>query len=179
MGRSFLGKAYLDMLLCGLIARCGYIKHIPIACLAANRRFGYIRKPSAIYPRSKIGYIAIHPRIFGAHLDNNKAPSRRRPLRNALFGLGRTGLIALDWRGLSGEPEKYPSVIGTRQSRRVGASDTSEIKRGVPGRIRTRDPLLRRQPLYPLSYRDAPDAAQLKFTNAALGNQTRFARLQG
>ena len=26
--------------------------------------------------------------------------------------------------------------------------------RGVPGRIRTCDPLLRRQPLYPLSYRD-------------------------
>ena len=26
---------------------------------------------------------------------------------------------------------------------------------GVPGRIRTDDPLLRRQPLYPLSYRDA------------------------
>jgi hypothetical protein len=25
---------------------------------------------------------------------------------------------------------------------------------GVPGRIRTDDPLLRRQPLYPLSYRD-------------------------
>ena len=25
---------------------------------------------------------------------------------------------------------------------------------GVPGGIRTRDPLLRRQPLYPLSYRD-------------------------
>ena len=25
---------------------------------------------------------------------------------------------------------------------------------GVPGRIRTCDPLLRRQPLYPLSYRD-------------------------
>ena len=25
---------------------------------------------------------------------------------------------------------------------------------GVPGRIRTRDPLLRRQPLYPLSYWD-------------------------
>ena len=27
---------------------------------------------------------------------------------------------------------------------------------GVPGRIRTCDPLLRRQPLYPLSYRDGP-----------------------
>ena len=26
--------------------------------------------------------------------------------------------------------------------------------RGVPGGIRTHDPLLRRQPLYPLSYRD-------------------------
>ncbi len=26
---------------------------------------------------------------------------------------------------------------------------------GVPGRIRTRDPLLRRQPLYPLSYWDS------------------------
>ena len=26
---------------------------------------------------------------------------------------------------------------------------------GVPGGIRTHDPLLRRQPLYPLSYRDA------------------------
>ena len=28
-------------------------------------------------------------------------------------------------------------------------------KYGVPGRIRTDGPLLRRQPLYPLSYRDA------------------------
>ena len=27
-------------------------------------------------------------------------------------------------------------------------------KSGVPGGIRTHDPLLRRQPLYPLSYRD-------------------------
>ena len=34
----------------------------------------------------------------------------------------------------------------------VAVSDTSA---GVPGRIRTRDPLLRRQPLYPLSYWDA------------------------
>ena len=29
-------------------------------------------------------------------------------------------------------------------------------KHGVPGGIRTHDPLLRRQPLYPLSYRDVP-----------------------
>ena len=29
-----------------------------------------------------------------------------------------------------------------------------DTKDGVPGRIRTRDPLLRRQPLYPLSYWD-------------------------
>ncbi len=29
-----------------------------------------------------------------------------------------------------------------------------EAKIGVPGWIRTNDPLLRRQPLYPLSYRD-------------------------
>ena len=28
---------------------------------------------------------------------------------------------------------------------------------GVPGRIRTRDPLLRRQPLYPLSYWDGAE----------------------
>ena len=32
---------------------------------------------------------------------------------------------------------------------------TTDTKAGVPGRIRTRDPLLRRQPLYPLSYWDA------------------------
>ncbi len=30
----------------------------------------------------------------------------------------------------------------------------TERRGGVPGRIRTRDPLLRRQPLYPLSYWD-------------------------
>jgi hypothetical protein len=34
----------------------------------------------------------------------------------------------------------------------LGLTDT---KSGVPGRIRTRDPLLRRQPLYPLSYWDS------------------------
>ena len=37
-----------------------------------------------------------------------------------------------------------------------GLTDTTEVrcigKSGTPGRIRTRDPLLRRQPLYPLSY---------------------------
>ena len=37
------------------------------------------------------------------------------------------------------------------------------VKSGVPGAIRTLDPLLRRQPLYPLSYRDIQNR-QFKFT---------------
>ena len=41
-------------------------------------------------------------------------------------------------------------------------------KYGVPGGIRTHDPLLRRQPLYPLSYRDA---ALLKFSTRYIRSQ--------
>ena len=41
-------------------------------------------------------------------------------------------------------------------------------KYGVPGRIRTRDPLLRRQPLYPLSYRDMPTLRNSVYQRRAL-----------
>lgn len=46
---------------------------------------------------------------------------------------------------------KQRGVIGVTTKR---AMVNSEAKFGVPGESRTHDLLLRRQPLYPLSYRD-------------------------
>ena len=57
--------------------------------------------------------------------------------------------------------QRYMGVVNTfvnsgEDCTSVQESEFAELdtKNGVPGRIRTRDPLLRRQPLYPLSYWD-------------------------
>ena len=44
--------------------------------------------------------------------------------------------------------------ISKKNIRKLRGKASSVDYDGVPGRIRTDDPLLRRQPLYPLSYRD-------------------------
>ena len=43
-------------------------------------------------------------------------------------------------------------VIKGKADFKGSAVEDGPIADGAPGRIRTRDPLLRRQPLYPLSY---------------------------
>ncbi len=58
--------------------------------------------------------------------------------------------------------QRYMGVVNTFVNSEAGNGNTAASEAvaldtgiGVPGRIRTRDPLLRRQPLYPLSYWDA------------------------
>ncbi len=64
--------------------------------------------------------------------------------------------------GLSPEPRAEMSEWGGRGG-------------GVPDRIRTCDPLLRRQPLYPLSYRDVLSPHQC--TNGGTKGSTRPSRV--
>ena len=45
--------------------------------------------------------------------------------------------------------------ISKKNIRKLRGKSLSVDYDGVPGGIRTHDPLLRRQPLYPLSYRDS------------------------
>ena len=59
---------------------------------------------------------------------------RNRPELHTVGENGSAGMVPMGHRSLANGKDK---------------------KSGVPGRIRTRDPLLRRQPLYPLSYWDS------------------------
>ena len=52
-----------------------------------------------------------------------------------------------------------PGISG--RAKEAGEFESAVMKSGVPGRIRTRDPLLRRQPLYPLSYWDSGEVGMV------------------
>jgi hypothetical protein len=71
--------------------------------------------------------------------------------RRALLPATLSDELVASLRTIRAACRKFMERVGARE--RV---DDSICRESAPGRIRTCDPLLRRQPLYPLSYRRVP-----------------------
>lgn len=57
------------------------------------------------------------------------------------------------WSLVRRDPDRFGVRFRARRSRRPGSQGVAALDRCAPGRTRTHDPLLRRQPLYPAELR--------------------------